>query len=99
MLVIEINDPHDVLPRRHLIDESFLTLPLLLTLLLDAPLLDSVHGVLPVHGHQYVRLVDKDASLVGYQRALLAMWGQVRRVRQPVEVEELLRAALMAHDT
>ena len=25
--------------------------------------------------------------------------GQVRRVRQPVEVEELLRAALMAHDT
>ena len=37
MLVIEINDPHDVLPRRHLVHESFLTRLLLLTLLLDAP--------------------------------------------------------------
>ena len=43
-----------------LCDESLLTLPLLLTLLLDAPLFDSVHTVRPVHGQQYVRLVDKD---------------------------------------
>ena len=74
MLVIEINDPHDVLPRRHHVLEPFPTRLLLLTLLLDTPLFDSVHTVRPVHGLQYVRLVDKDASLVGCQRALLA-WG------------------------
>ena len=73
MLVIEINDPHDVLPRRHLVDESLLTLFLLLTLLLDAPLFDSVHTVQPVHGLQYGRLVDKDAAFVSSQRALLPL--------------------------
>ena len=76
MLVIEINDPHDVLPRRHLVNESLLTCFLFLALLLNA-----VHflEIETVHVRQYVRLVDKDAALVGCQRALLAMWGQVRR--------------------
>ena len=74
MLVIEINDPHDVLPRRHLVLKPFPTRLLLLTLLLDPPLFDSVHNIRPVHVHQFRGLVDKDAALVGCQRALLA-WG------------------------
>ena len=70
MLVIEINDPHDVLPRRHRMLEPFLTRLLLLALLLDA-----VHflEIETVHVRQYVRLVDKDAAFVSSQRALLPL--------------------------
>ena len=40
MMVIEIDDPHDVLPRRHLIHESVLTLLFLLALLPNPPFFD-----------------------------------------------------------
>ena len=61
MLVIEIDDPHDVLPCRHRVLVSFLACPLLLTLLLNA-----VHflEIETVHGRPCGRLVDKDTALI-----------------------------------
>ena len=89
MLVIEIKDPHDVLPRRYLVNESLLTRFLLLALLLNA-----VHflEIETVHGRSCGRFVDKDPALIGRQRALLAL------PRENQRPDGFFRQ-VMAHDT